>query len=405
MTNRLLALLLTLPLLLGFRAWDQWQHRAQPGHEAIATEVMRMHMQRTKAFVDQARGLHEIAQGMEDGSEVAALRQALIETRRAYKRIEFIVAHLFPDHAKQYFNGAPLPHAVPDSLLEQKAELRPPHGLQRLDELIFAAEQDLDYRQIERETGYLQQQASDFHAYQEAWLPKRLSQRRVFEACRFEVIRIFALGVTGFDTPASGQALPEALVAWRAIANALETFEDELEAADDTLAERLFETLGAAEGYLAQHQDFDSFDRLTWLTDYTQPLWADLLAAQLALGLPTMYERDFKPDKWEYPVNYLSREIFDEAFFALDGFVGHYHREDEASRIELGRLLFFDPILSEQGDRSCASCHDPKLAFTDGLARSVATGQQAQLGRNSPTLLNAAFAHGFFHDQIGRAHV
>src|SRR5436853_7389449 len=37
-------------------------------------------------------------------------------------------------------------------------------------------------------------------------------------------------------------------------------------------------------------------------------------------------------------------------------------------RIELGRLLFFDPILSGDNDSSCATCHHPDLGVTAGLA-------------------------------------
>ncbi len=41
-----------------------------------------------------------------------------------------------------------------------------------------------------------------------------------------------------------------------------------------------------------------------------------------------------------------------------------------AERVDLGRALFFDTQLSRDGTVSCASCHDPDLAFTDGLSVS-----------------------------------
>lgn len=57
-----------------------------------------------------------------------------------------------------------------------------------------------------------------------------------------------------------------------------------------------------------------------------------------------------------------------------------------ADAVALGRRLFFDPRLSIDGSRSCASCHVPALAFTDGRARAI--GRET-LDRNSPTLWNA----------------
>jgi len=71
-----------------------------------------------------------------------------------------------------------------------------------------------------------------------------------------------------------------------------------------------------------------------------------------------------------------------------------------AARAELGRQLFSDPILSRDGDMSCATCHRPDLAFTDGLPRALGRGR-VELARNTPTILNAALRPRLFWD--GRA--
>ncbi|GAA4006414.1 cytochrome-c peroxidase [Hymenobacter fastidiosus] len=67
----------------------------------------------------------------------------------------------------------------------------------------------------------------------------------------------------------------------------------------------------------------------------------------------------------------------------------------------LGKVLFFEPALSINGKRSCASCHRPDKAFTDHRITSRALRFTANLGRNAPTLLNAAGQRRYFHD--GRA--
>ncbi|MFN0086493.1 MAG: parallel beta-helix domain-containing protein [Blastocatellia bacterium] len=79
-------------------------------------------------------------------------------------------------------------------------------------------------------------------------------------------------------------------------------------------------------------------------------------------------------------------------------------------RAELGRLLYFDPILSGNNEQSCATCHHPDLGFSDGRGRSMGFGG-AGLGaeraggivvrRGAPTIWNAAFNHKQFWD--GRA--
>lgn len=70
------------------------------------------------------------------------------------------------------------------------------------------------------------------------------------------------------------------------------------------------------------------------------------------------------------------------------------------AKISLGRRLFHDQRLSRDGSLSCASCHDPRRAFTDG--QKVATGIGGAHGeRNVPVLINRAWGRGFFWD--GRA--
>src|SRR5215475_9190949 len=114
-----------------------------------------------------------------------------------------------------------------------------------------------------------------------------------------------------------------------------------------------------------------AFTALLWLApgfSAQQPPWK----SSIPLGLPA--------DTWDY---YVPRK-----------------NPMTPSKVELGRKLFFDARLSADGRISCSSCHDPKLAFTDG--RAVAEGIAGRRGsRNSPTLLNAMFNAGQFWD--GRA--
>jgi cytochrome c peroxidase len=84
-----------------------------------------------------------------------------------------------------------------------------------------------------------------------------------------------------------------------------------------------------------------------------------------------------------------------------------------ADAVELGRLLFWDPILSGERDVACATCHHPDFAYADGRQLSLGAGAvglgpdrvDASNGRipvvkrNSPTVLNTGF-NGL--DQRGR---
>ncbi len=74
--------------------------------------------------------------------------------------------------------------------------------------------------------------------------------------------------------------------------------------------------------------------------------------------------------------------------------------ESISTKIDLGKKLFFDPILSLDQTISCASCHQPQFAFADNKAFSL--GVSDSIGtRNTPSVMNMLSRPFFFHD--GRA--
>jgi cytochrome c peroxidase len=73
-----------------------------------------------------------------------------------------------------------------------------------------------------------------------------------------------------------------------------------------------------------------------------------------------------------------------------------------AARIAVGRQLFFDPRLSRDGSISCATCHRPDRAFSDG--RPLAVGVSGRIGRrNAPALINRGYGRAFFWDARQRS--
>lgn len=65
-----------------------------------------------------------------------------------------------------------------------------------------------------------------------------------------------------------------------------------------------------------------------------------------------------------------------------------------AARVELGRHLFYDRRLSANVSQSCASCHQPQRAFSDGLPRAI--GSTGELHpHNTPSLFNSGYLRQF----------
>ena len=61
-----------------------------------------------------------------------------------------------------------------------------------------------------------------------------------------------------------------------------------------------------------------------------------------------------------------------------------------AAKSEIGRSLFFDPIMSGSSNISCSTCHNPSLSWGDGLPRAIGAAQ-SPLAFRAPTLLNVAW--------------
>src|SRR5689334_12468159 len=67
------------------------------------------------------------------------------------------------------------------------------------------------------------------------------------------------------------------------------------------------------------------------------------------------------------------------------------------AKADLGRLLYFDRRLSADETLSCASCHDPKMGYTDNAP--VSTGIKSQKGgRSAPTVINRIYSMAQFWD-------
>ncbi len=341
---------------------------------------------RIDLFKNALLATHHIAESL-DEKRIPELRQEYRKLREAYKSCEYLLEILEPVLVKEYINGAPLPK------LERKSfglNILEPRGLQVLDELICGEEVVSSANEIASQlTGLI----SLMNNYPE---DTKIYDRQVLEGMRLELIRIFTLGLTGFDVPASGNAIPDAITAVEIMQKDFLLYAETEKIKNGKAGKKVNDMFVSFIQYLKANNDFDRLDRLTVLTKYINPLYALLYDVQNTAGIEHSTETvvlNLLP-----PVNLHSRNLFDRSFLDPLKYTGLPPSLYSDSLVLLGRLLFFDPILSATNDRSCASCHKPEKGFADGLTLSVATGHSGTVSRNSPTLLNAVFSERFFHD-------
>ncbi|MDP4245686.1 MAG: cytochrome c peroxidase [Bacteroidota bacterium] len=216
-----------------------------------------------------------------------------------------------------------------------------------------------------------------------------MSATVLFDALRLEIFRISTIDLANSDFIIEEAALPSlngSLDSWLtftgALVEALPTSENGLRAQWTTLRSGI-------KSYLADNKNYGSFDRMHFLRDYLIPVSRFLNHLQLALQVPFLsHQRATRSDA----LDIYNKDVFNADYFAPNK-GGYYSR----AKAELGELLFFDPILSGNNKRACASCHKPALGFTDARPKSVSFSLQT-LPRNSPTVINSGLQKNEFWD-------
>lgn len=320
--------------------------------------------------------------------KLEAVRAAHVHTRLAFKQVEIFVEYYDPYAVRRYINGAPLP-SVDRSM--PGINILEPEGLQILDELFFSDSPGDSPEDLLALVRTLHQQIQSTVNYQSGIT---FQHRHVMEACRLEAIRVFTLGLTGFDTPGSGMAIPEAEKAMQVLFRQLLTYRPLLAQKTPELVTELEKLSGRSAQFFTEQSVFEDFDRLNYLMEVINPLLDLLSRMQSRLGIEFPDETPHLPGPLNHRAgNLFSPDILDASFYSRtvmdDGW---------DARVRLGKWLFYDPILSRDMNRSCASCHHPEKAFTDGLPRSMALDGNSHTLRNAPTLIHSVYAEHYFLD-------
>lgn len=100
---------------------------------------------------------------------------------------------------------------------------------------------------------------------------------------------------------------------------------------------------------------------------------------------------------FKQPISYDAVSYFSPTTFEIEQFTPVNSTPPSPDIIKLGKQLFYTNILSKDQKLSCASCHNPELAFTDGLPKSKANNG-GFVKRNAPTLLYAGLQKSQFYD-------
>ena len=307
-----------------------------------------------------------------------ALIRSFFACRNDYKKVEFLI-DVFDQYKARALNG-------PDLLKieeENPGDSIKPHGFQRIETILYTGK--IDQRQLNKELTLLIKNITKFRND-----PDRIyyfKDDKIWQGLRLGIYRVISLGITGFDVPQSFHALPETRDVLTSAHHVTGFYKKSI---GDTLYKRGDTLFRNADLYLAQHNNFNTFDRLFFIREHLNKISEWLTICSKRQGFINYNELNpLNADA----TNLFAQDIMNLAFFSPDKKYGLTQ-----DRVALGKRLFYDTRLSGDGSRSCASCHQPEKGFADGLPKPTNLSGNKILLRNTPTLWNTALQTRQFYD-------
>lgn len=297
------------------------------------------------------------------------------KSRLAYKKIEWALEYFIPETAR-FMNGP----ALDEMELEENRSFEP-NGFQVMEELIFPEYLPENKKELQREISIF---ISNIKQIQTTFEAITITDDYVLDAIQQNVFRVVTLGITGFDSPVLQSSIPEAGESLAIIPNSL----DKINAGSKTLKE-LKKLIQGAKQFCVQNNDFNSFDRAVFITEYLNPISRKIKTFQKEENIQNVARTK--------PVKATAATLFDKDAFDVNAFVLSNDYNYTSEKAALGEKLFYDKKLSKNNDRNCATCHNPEKAFTDGLKTNLSlTG--INLSRNTPTLTYSSLQNAQFWD-------
>lgn len=328
--------------------------------------------------LELAAQLNQLHNDIRNNKPLKTIQSDFLRSRLAYKKIELFIGY-YQEGDEPGFNGIPtgfIEEEDPDAYQE-------PQGLQVIETFLFPKYHAAQKDSLLYFTGKLKTMAEGMSRNTTALNPDQYLPDAVME----ELYRILTLGITGFDTPLSPNAIPEAAAALETVRFVMSCYQKSMQSARIRSEEGL-RLVDQSIQYCRTHPSFTRFNRMQFIRNYLNPVceWWGKTVKQL--GYPENASR--------YTLIRKTGSLFRRNSLRTDAYLG----DDRFTplRAALGKKLFYEQRLSATGRRSCASCHQPDKAFTDGLPTALQSDEHSPLPRNTPTLWNAALQHNLFHD-------
>lgn len=331
--------------------------------------------------------LIRINEQLDANSTQESTLEAIHEARFELKKNDFLLRYLEPTAYKK-ING-PLSVEWETEVFEkhEKPYKREGAGL-------TIAEQTLeDYNETSKSEAkkLIQAAISSLTTYSSDSIQQVVNQSDNFYfANRLFLLNLATIYTSGFECPDTSQIIPELKSMMSSMEKTYELFNQSFSSMK--LSNEYGTLFSKTVKFVKQQSNlYSNFDHFEFIKSYVNPLFKLNQAHILNYGCRSKNMLD-------YSLSNTATSIFDKAIYNGQYTKGVYSKitdKQVLAEIEsLGKQLFFDPILSGNNNRSCASCHSPSEGFTQNkVAKSLHFNGKDLLERNSPSLFNVTYNH------------
>lgn len=216
------------------------------------------------------------------------------------------------------------------------------------------------------------------------------SYHHFFLANRLFLLNLAAIYTTGFECPDPDNIIPELSSMLEAVKEIYASYN--LRFTAYPLNSNYLDLYNSTTAFVSkQSKNAEAFDHFLFIKDYVNPLFA---LNQKMIRDYQVVSNSFN----DYTLNNQCNSIFDKSLYNGQNVKGIYIGIDDPKTLSeikyIGKLLFYDPILSGNNQRSCVSCHKSTEYFTDtAVATSRHFDNRQSLARNTPSLINTVYNH------------
>lgn len=354
-----------------------------PSYKVVVKKPMEIYRPYLMAELENSiRSLEKLESNIGDK---AVMQKYYHESRKHYKHIEVFIEYFSSYEAKFNINGPLVSKSDP----EHGNKIFYPKGFQSIEELIFDSD-TIDGNTLKI---FVNDLVIDLCKLKIQYATISVSDEQLLEMLQYELYRITSLNLNGYDATITLSGLQETIWCFEGMEQIMRSFKAFKKINTDT--KRYYDLYSAQTKnitlHLATKDSYYNLSRTLFIRDYVNDLNTTIVRFHNATQIPwTTHPKAINLNN-EY---LFGKETFNMRYFSI------YYNDTLNLKLkaELGEKLFFDENLSGGINRSCATCHQPDVGFTDGLKKSFAITNGKFVDRNAPTLLNVAFQRAFFYD-------